>query len=60
MDQFVLITPQLYDQKIRLPPQRLDKYNEKQDSIPKNVETLLNKLTLKQSLQATNHLSVKF
>ena len=36
MDQLVLIPQQLYDQKIKLSPQKLDKYNEKQDSVPKH------------------------
>ena len=47
MDQFVLIPQQLYDQKIRLSPQRLDKYNEKQDSVPKNLETVYRKVNAK-------------
>ena len=44
MDQFVLIPQQLYDQKIRLSLPRLDKYNEKQDSVPKNLETVYRKV----------------
>ena len=47
MDQFVLIHQELYDQKIRLSPQRLDKYNEKQNSIPKNLETVYRKVNAK-------------
>ena len=47
MDQFVLIPQQLYDQKIRLSPQRLDKHNEKQDSVPKNLETVNRKVNAK-------------
>ena len=59
MDQVVLIPQQLYDNKTRLSTQRLNKYNEKQDSVPKNLETVY-KLTLKQSVPATKHLSMKF
>ena len=47
MVQFVLIPQQLYDQKIRLSPQRLDKYNENQDSDPKNLETVYRKVNAK-------------
>ena len=47
MDQFALIPQQLFDQKIRLSPQRLDKYNEKQDSVPKNLETVYRKVNAK-------------
>ena len=47
MDQFVLIPQELYDQKIRLSPQRLDKYNEKQDSVPKILETVYRKVNAK-------------
>ena len=43
MDQFVLNPQQLYEQKIRLSTQRLDKYNEKLDLVQK---TLYKKLTL--------------
>ena len=39
MDQFVLIPQQLYEQRVKLSSQRLDKYNEKQDSVPKILET---------------------
>ena len=44
MDHFVLIPQQLYDQKIRSSPQRLDKYNEKQDTVPKKLETVYRKV----------------
>ena len=47
MDQFVLIPQQLYDQKIWLSPQRLDKYIEKQDSVPKHLETVYEKVNAK-------------
>ena len=47
MDQFVLIPQQLYDKKIRLSSQRLDNYNEKQDSVPKNLETVYRKVNAK-------------
>ena len=47
MDQFVLIPQQLYDKKIRLSSQRLDKYNEKQDSVPKNLEAVYKKVNAK-------------
>ena len=47
MDQFFLIPQQLYDQKIRLSLQRLDKYNKKQDSVPKNLETVYRKVSAK-------------
>ena len=47
MDQFVLIPQQLYDKKIRLSPQKLDKYNKKQDSVPKNLETVYRKVNAK-------------
>ena len=47
MDQIVLIPQQLYDQKIRLSIQRLDKYNKKKDSVPKNLETVYEKVNAK-------------
>ena len=47
MDQFVLIPQQLYVQKIRLLHQRLDEYNEKQDSVPKNLDTVDRKVNAK-------------
>ena len=60
MNQFVLIPQQLYEQKIRLSPQRLDKCNEKQEFVPKYLETVYEKVNDKQRLPATNHLSMKF
>ena len=42
-----MIPQQIYDQKIRLPPQILDKYNEKRDSVPKNLETVYRKVNAK-------------
>ena len=47
MDQFVLIPQQLYDQKISLSPQRMYKYNKKQDSVPKNLKNFYRKVDAK-------------
>ena len=47
MDQFILIPQQFYDQKIRLSSQRLEKYNKKQDSVPKKFETVYKKVNAK-------------
>ena len=54
MDQFVLIPQQLYDKKIWLSPQRLDKYNEKQDSVPKNLETVYEKVNARIKLSLSD------
>ena len=56
MEQFVLIPKQLCDQKIRLSPQRLDKYNGKQDSVPKNLETVYKKVYAKTKSSSNDSL----
>ena len=56
MDQFDLIPQQLYNQKIRLSPQRLDKYNEKQDSVSKNLETVYRKVNAKTKCSSNESL----
>ena len=40
MNQFVLIPQQLYDKKTKLAPQRLNRYNKKQNLVPKKLETV--------------------
>ena len=47
MDQFVLIPQQLYEQKIKFSHRRLDKYNEKQQLVPKYLETVYKKVNAK-------------
>ena len=59
MDQFVLIPQQLCDQKIRLSPQRWDKYNEKQYSVPKNLETVYRKVNAKTKSSSNEPLIIE-
>ena len=48
MDQCVLIPQQLYEQKIKLSPQTLDKYNEKQELVPEKLEIVYKKVNAKK------------
>ena len=59
MDQFVSIPRQLYEQKIKLSPQRMDKYHKKEDSLPKNLRTVYKKVNAKTKYSRNESLSMK-
>ena len=55
MDELGLIPQQIYEQKFKLSPNRLDKIDEKRDLVPINLGTVYKKVNAKTMSSRKNH-----